>query len=98
MSHSLQVTVRQNYWKARKQYVMVMENLTFGREVTRWYDLKGALNSKRCSSLDGAGVVFLDQNFVEDMTESPFYVSTKAKKNLQRAVWNDTNFLSVSTL
>ncbi|GFP81328.1 putative 1-phosphatidylinositol-3-phosphate 5-kinase fab1d [Phtheirospermum japonicum] len=38
--------------------------------------------------------VLLDQNFVNDMNISPLYVSRKSKRNLQRAVYNDTNFLN----
>ncbi|KAI7727927.1 hypothetical protein M8C21_007472 [Ambrosia artemisiifolia] len=44
-------------------------------------------------NVDGGGDVLLDQNFVNDMNVSPLYVNTKAKRRLQRAVWNDTAFL-----
>lgn len=76
--------------------LMVMENLTFGRNITRQYDLKGALHARYSSVIDGSGNVLLDQNFVNDMNSSPLYVSNKAKRILQRAVWNDTTFLNVS--
>lgn len=76
--------------------LMVMENLTFGRNITRQYDLKGALHARLNSATDGAGDVLLDQNFVNDMNSSPLYVSNKAKRLLLRAVWNDTSFLNVS--
>lgn len=75
---------------------MVMENLSFGRNITRQYDLKGALYARYNSAGDGLGDVLLDQNFVNDMNSSPLYVSNKAKRLLQRAVWNDTTFLNVS--
>lgn len=78
-----------------KHDLMVMENVTYGRKISRQYDLKGALYS-RFNAADGAGDVLLDQNFVNDMNVSPLYVNTKAKRNLQRAVWNDTAFLNVS--
>lgn len=71
-----------------------MENLSFGWNITRQYDLKGALHARLSSS--EAGEVLLDQNFVNDMNVSPLYVSRKSKRNLQRAVYNDTNFLNVS--
>lgn len=75
---------------------MVMENITFGRKITRQYDLKGALHARYTAAADGLGDVLLDQNFVNDMNSSPLYVSNKAKCLLQRAVWNDTTFLNVS--
>ncbi|KAH1139491.1 hypothetical protein GLYMA_10G218400v4 [Glycine max] len=74
--------------------LMVMENLTYNRNITRQYDLKGALYARYNSAADGAGDVLLDQNFVNDMNSSPLYVSLKAKRYLQRAVWNDTSFLN----
>ncbi|XP_030526693.1 putative 1-phosphatidylinositol-3-phosphate 5-kinase FAB1D isoform X2 [Rhodamnia argentea] len=90
-----QVTLRQNKsGKEARHDLMVMENLTFGRNITRQYDLKGALHARFNSATDGAGDVLLDQNFVNDMNSSPLYVSNKAKNILQRAVWNDTSFLN----
>ncbi|XP_057422625.1 putative 1-phosphatidylinositol-3-phosphate 5-kinase FAB1D isoform X2 [Lotus japonicus] len=80
--------------KEVKQDLMVMENLTYNRNITRQYDLKGALFARYNSAADGAGDVLLDQNFVNDMNSSPLYVSHKAKRVLQRAVWNDTSFLN----
>ena len=82
--------------KESRHDLMVMENLTFGRNITRQYDLKGALHARFSSAADGSGDVLLDQNFVNDMNSSPLYVSNKAKRLLQRAVWNDTTFLNVS--
>ncbi|KAI3685241.1 hypothetical protein L6452_34479 [Arctium lappa] len=77
-----------------KHDLMVMENITYRRNVVRQYDLKGALHARFNSAVDGAGDVLLDQNFVNDMNVSPLYVNRKAKRNLQRAVWNDTAFLN----
>lgn len=76
--------------------LMVMENLTFCRSITRQYDLKGALHARYNSAAEGPEDVLLDQNFVNDMNISPLYVGRKAKRVLQRAVWNDTTFLNVS--
>ncbi|KAL2324698.1 hypothetical protein Fmac_023756 [Flemingia macrophylla] len=80
--------------KEVKYDLMVMENLTYNRNITRQYDLKGALYARYNSAADGNGDVLLDQNFVNDMNSSPLYVSHKAKQGLQRAVWNDTAFLN----
>ncbi|OWM67684.1 hypothetical protein CDL15_Pgr019185 [Punica granatum] len=91
-----QVTIRQpKSGKEVRHDLMVMENLTCGRNITRQYDLKGALHDRFNSATDGTGDVLLDQNFVNDMNSSPLYISNKAKHFLQRAVWNDTSFLNL---
>lgn len=77
-----------------KHDLMVIENLTYGRSIRRQYDLKGALHARFSSAADGSGDVLLDQNFVNDMNVSPLYVNRRAKRKLQRAVWNDTAFLN----
>lgn len=84
------------YGKEVRHDLLVMENLSFGRQMSKQYDLKGALHARLTTAGNGAGDVLLDQNFVNDMNESPLYVSRKSKRNLQRAVYNDTNFLNVS--
>ncbi|KAK1403650.1 1-phosphatidylinositol-3-phosphate 5-kinase [Heracleum sosnowskyi] len=89
-----QVTVRKKSGKETNHDLMVMENLTFGRSVSRQYDLKGALHARLNSAPNVSGAVLLDQNFVNDMNKSPFYVGRQAKRKLQRAVWNDTAFLN----
>ncbi|KAL7616179.1 hypothetical protein Lser_V15G00486 [Lactuca serriola] len=77
-----------------KHDLMVMENITYCRNMMRQYDLKGALYARFNSAVGVVGDVLLDQNFVNDMNVSPLYVNRKAKRNLQRAVWNDTVFLN----
>ncbi|CAH8352349.1 unnamed protein product [Eruca vesicaria subsp. sativa] len=91
-----QVTIRQpKSGKEIRHDLMVMENLSFGRKITRQYDLKGALHARfTATSANGAEDVLLDQNFVNDMNKSPLYVSKTSKQNLQRAVYNDTAFLT----
>ncbi|OMO49729.1 Chaperonin Cpn60/TCP-1 [Corchorus capsularis] len=90
-----QVVVRQpKTGKESRHDLMVMENLNFGRNIIRQYDLKGALHARYNSVADSPGEVLLDQNFVNDMNSSPLYVSNKAKRLMQRAVWNDTTFLN----
>lgn len=80
--------------KESKHDLMVMENLTYNRNITRQYDLKGALYARYNSAGDNAGDVLLDQNFVNDMNSSPLYVTNKERRLLHRAVWNDTTFLN----
>lgn len=76
--------------------VLVMENLLFRRRVTRVYDLKGSTRSRYNADTSGTNTVLLDQNLIEAMSTSPIFVGNKAKRVLERAVWNDTSFLAVS--
>jgi hypothetical protein len=76
--------------------LLVMENLLFGRNITRLYDLKGSSRSRYNADSNGSNKVLLDQNLIEAMPTSPIFVGNKAKRLLERAVWNDTSFLAVS--
>lgn len=75
--------------------VLVMENLLFGRTIVRLYDLKGSSRSRYNADSSGSNKVLLDQNLIEAMPTSPIFVGNKAKRLLERAVWNDTSFLAV---
>ncbi|AQK83343.1 Putative 1-phosphatidylinositol-3-phosphate 5-kinase FAB1D [Zea mays] len=74
--------------------LMVMENLLFGHNISRIYDLKGAIFSRRVTDSNDHDTVYLDQNYVEDMSFSPIYIGGRTKHLLQRAIWNDTSFLT----
>ncbi|KAJ4958390.1 hypothetical protein NE237_025501 [Protea cynaroides] len=90
-----QVTSKQ--LKGGKEFrmdVLVMENLLFGRNVTKLYDLKGSSRSRYNPDSSGSNKVLLDQNLIEAMPTSPIFVGNKAKRLLERAVWNDTAFLA----
>ncbi|XP_021610348.1 1-phosphatidylinositol-3-phosphate 5-kinase FAB1B isoform X2 [Manihot esculenta] len=80
--------------KESKMDVLIMENLLFGRNVTRLYDLKGSSRSRYNPDSSGSNKVLLDQNLIEAMPTSPIFVGNKAKRLLERAVWNDTSFLA----
>uniref|UniRef100_A0A804KDF4 1-phosphatidylinositol-3-phosphate 5-kinase n=1 Tax=Musa acuminata subsp. malaccensis TaxID=214687 RepID=A0A804KDF4_MUSAM len=80
--------------KEIKTDLMVMENLLYGHKISRIYDLKGTVFSRYIPDAKHGEKVLLDQNFVEDMDKSPIYVSGKTKHLLQRAIWNDTSFLT----
>ncbi|CAO2199800.1 unnamed protein product [Urochloa humidicola] len=80
--------------KEIKMDLMVMENILFGHNVSRTYDLKGAIFSRHVSDSNDHGTVYLDQNFVDDMRVSPIYIGGRTKHLLQRAIWNDTAFLT----
>jgi 1-phosphatidylinositol-3-phosphate 5-kinase len=81
--------------KEIKMDLMVMENILFGHNVSRTYDLKGAIFSRHVSDSNDHDTVYLDQNFVDDMRVSPIYIGGRTKHLLQRAIWNDTAFLTV---
>ncbi|XP_021750291.1 1-phosphatidylinositol-3-phosphate 5-kinase FAB1B-like isoform X1 [Chenopodium quinoa] len=80
--------------KEFKMDVLVMENLLFRRNVVRLYDLKGSCRSRYNPDSTGGNKVLLDQNLIETMPTSPIFVGNKAKRLLERAVWNDTSFLA----
>ncbi|KAL3535472.1 hypothetical protein ACH5RR_003933, partial [Cinchona calisaya] len=80
--------------KESKMDVLVMENLLFRRNIARLYDLKGSSRSRYNPDSSGSNKVLLDQNLIEAMPTSPIFVGTKAKRLLERAVWNDTAFLA----
>ncbi|GJX05206.1 1-phosphatidylinositol-3-phosphate 5-kinase FAB1B-like protein [Tanacetum coccineum] len=89
-----QVTRQMKGGKETKMDVLVMENLLFGRNLTRLYDLKGSARSRYNADVNGSNKVLLDQNLIEAMPTSPIFVGNKAKRLLERAVWNDTAFLA----
>ncbi|KAI3684120.1 hypothetical protein L6452_33339 [Arctium lappa] len=89
-----QVTKQMKGGKESKMDVLVMENLLFGRNLTRLYDLKGSSRSRYNPDSSGSNKVLLDQNLIEAMPTSPIFVGNKAKRLLERAVWNDTAFLA----
>ncbi|KAK6147553.1 hypothetical protein DH2020_018465 [Rehmannia glutinosa] len=80
--------------KETRMDVLVMENLLFRRNITRLYDLKGSSRSRYNPDSSGSNKVLLDQNLIEAMPTSPIFLGTKAKRLLERAVWNDTSFLA----
>ncbi|KAH0891363.1 hypothetical protein HID58_053792 [Brassica napus] len=81
--------------KETKMDVLIMENLLFGRTVKRLYDLKGSSRARYNPDASGSNKVLLDQNLIEAMPTSPIFVGNKAKRLLERAVWNDTAFLAL---
>ncbi|KAJ4913819.1 1-phosphatidylinositol-3-phosphate 5-kinase FAB1A [Raphanus sativus] len=89
--------VSSKHFKGGKEFkmdVLVMENLLFKRNFARLYDLKGSTRARYNPDTSGSNTVLLDQNLVEAMPTSPIFVGSKAKRLLERAVWNDTSFLA----
>lgn len=90
-----QVTVKQGKGgKEVRMDLMAMENLLYGRHVTRLYDLKGSVRSRYNADVTGKNKVLLDENLLESMLSNPIFIGNKAKRILERAVWNDTSFLA----
>lgn len=82
--------------KEMKMDLMVMENLFFQRSISRVYDLKGSNRARYNPNTTGKDKVLLDMNLVETLRTNPMFLGSKAKRSLERAVWNDTSFLAVS--
>ena len=78
--------------------LMVIENLFFNRNIGRVYDLKGSSRSRYNTDTSGSNKVLLDTNLVERLRTEPIFLGSKAKRSLERAIWNDTSFLAVSFL
>ncbi|XP_068661240.1 putative 1-phosphatidylinositol-3-phosphate 5-kinase FAB1C [Aristolochia californica] len=90
-----QVTVKHlKGGKEVKMDLMVMENLFFQRSISRVYDLKGSARSRYNSDTTGGNNVLLDLNLLEALRTNPMFLRSKAKRTLERAVWNDTSFLA----
>lgn len=90
-----QVTVKHlKGGKETKMDLMVMENLFFRRNILRVYDLKGSARSRYNADPSGTDKVLLDMNLLETLRTKPIFLGSKAKRSLERAVWNDTAFLA----
>ena len=79
--------------QAKKSYVIVMENLLYGRQISQKFDLKGSLRNRLADTKDKSEVVLLDQNMVTLLSENPLYVRPHAKRVLMEAISRDTSFL-----
>ncbi|KAJ4866139.1 putative 1-phosphatidylinositol-3-phosphate 5-kinase FAB1C [Raphanus sativus] len=82
--------------KETKMDLMVMENLFYNRRISRIYDLKGSARSLYNPNTSGTDKVMLDMNLLETLRTEPIFLGSKAKRSLERAIWNETNFLAVS--
>lgn len=74
--------------------LLLMENLFYGREPTRIFDLKGSMRNRKIQSTGEQNEVLLDENMVEYIYESPLFAREHSKKLLRVSVWNDTLFLA----
>ncbi|KAI9026204.1 hypothetical protein DFJ74DRAFT_663537 [Hyaloraphidium curvatum] len=80
--------------KIVKLDVAVMENLWFGRKVTRVFDLKGSLRNRMVASTGKENEVLLDENLIEMMYKEPFFLHPTDKSLLRASLQNDTLFFT----
>ncbi|KAF9926087.1 1-phosphatidylinositol-3-phosphate 5-kinase [Mortierella alpina] len=73
--------------------VLVMENLFYERRSLQVYDLKGSRRNRFVQPSGRENEVLLDENFIEFMSESPFYIREHAKLQLSESLANDSLFL-----
>lgn len=75
--------------------LLVMENIFYGRNTARIYDLKGSERS-RLTAEEGerSGAVLMDENLRRSNLSSPVLIDPAAYAMLEEALWADTAFLS----
>ncbi|KAL1412846.1 Mitochondrial distribution and morphology protein 12 [Vanrija albida] len=74
--------------------VLVQENLFYGRQFTKIYDLKGSTRNRLIKPTGKVNEVLLDENLMELSYTNPLYLRDHSKRILRTALWNDTLFLS----
>jgi 1-phosphatidylinositol-3-phosphate 5-kinase len=79
--------------KQIKQDIIVMENLFYGRNIDKTFDLKGSLRNRYQKTM---GAVLLDENLLENMSAGnpPLITRPLSKRILTTSIHNDTLFLS----
>ncbi|KAF8971954.1 1-phosphatidylinositol-3-phosphate 5-kinase [Entomortierella lignicola] len=73
--------------------VLIMENLFYDRKNLQIFDLKGSRRNRYVQPTGRDNEVLLDENFIEFMAESPFFIREHAKLQLSASLVNDTHFL-----
>ncbi|KAF9093343.1 1-phosphatidylinositol-3-phosphate 5-kinase [Mortierella sp. AD031] len=73
--------------------VLIMENLFYDRKNLQIYDLKGSRRNRFVQPSGRENEVLLDENFIEFMSESPFFIREHAKMQLMQSLVNDSHFL-----
>lgn len=80
--------------KSYKLDVLVMENLFYGRQCTRIFDLKGSMRNRYVTPTGAPGEVLLDENLVEISLQKPLYIRESSKAVLRQALKHDSDFLA----
>ncbi|KAG0232821.1 1-phosphatidylinositol-3-phosphate 5-kinase [Actinomortierella wolfii] len=73
--------------------VLIMENLFYDRKNLQVYDLKGSRRNRYVQPSGRENEVLLDENFIQFMSESPFFIREHAKAQLSESLANDSLFL-----
>lgn len=89
-----QITMRRAQSSQVRMYVLVMENLFYGAEFSKFFDLKGSMRNRKVTETGKANEVLLDENMVEFIYESPVFVREHSKRMLRASLYNDTLFLT----
>lgn len=82
--------------RAWKQDVLVMENLFHTHNIIRIFDLKGSMRSRYAHSTGKQNDVLLDENLLEFIHDSPFFIRDYSKHALETAIRCDTHFLAAN--
>ncbi|CUM63433.1 uncharacterized protein PRCAT00001008001 [Priceomyces carsonii] len=80
--------------KTFKMDFLIMENLFYGHNTTRIFDLKGSMRNRHVKQTGKENEVLLDENMIEYIYESPVFVQEHLKRLLRGSLFNDTSFLS----
>ncbi|CBQ67997.1 probable FAB1-phosphatidylinositol 3-phosphate 5-kinase [Sporisorium reilianum SRZ2] len=80
--------------KSLKLDCFVMENLFYGVEGIRSYDLKGSTRNRYVQETGKENEVLLDENLIETSHLNPIFIREHAKKLLRASLYNDSLFLA----
>ncbi|GAC73824.1 hypothetical protein PANT_9d00288 [Moesziomyces antarcticus T-34] len=80
--------------KSLKLDCFVMENLFYGLEGIRSYDLKGSTRNRYVQETGKQSEVLLDENLVETNQLTPIFIREHSKKLLRASLYNDSLFLA----
>eukprot|EP00759_Apiculatamorpha_spiralis_P000226 PhF_6_TR10046/c0_g1_i1/m.15476/K00921/PIKFYVE, FAB1; 1-phosphatidylinositol-3-phosphate 5-kinase len=90
------MSIRSKSKGAQSAYYILMENLFFGRKISRAYDLKGSLRNRFQPK---ANSVSMDENLLHDIEQQRWiYVVENDKEKLNLAVYNDTLLLNLQRI
>ncbi|KAF9432286.1 1-phosphatidylinositol-3-phosphate 5-kinase [Entomortierella beljakovae] len=73
--------------------VLIMENLFYDRKNLQIFDLKGSRRNRYVQPTGKDNEVLWDENFIQFMSESPFFIREHAKLQLSNSLANDSHFL-----
>ncbi|KAG0172341.1 1-phosphatidylinositol-3-phosphate 5-kinase [Apophysomyces sp. BC1015] len=80
--------------RSMRMDILVMENLFYQRVVKKIFDLKGSMRNRHVQETGKENEVLLDENMVELMYQSPYFLRSHSKEMLRGSLHNDTLFLS----